>query len=56
MSGQVVSAEVRMARKLEALASFIRFSLRAARVAIVLALIGEAFCVGAIVRVVWLNW
>ena len=53
---EFVSVRMRVARRLEARARFQRFLLRAARVAIVLLLGGEAFMVAAIARVVWRNW
>jgi Tfp pilus assembly protein PilN len=53
---EFISVRARVARRLEARARFLRFALGAARVAIVLALLGEAFMVAAIAKAVVRNW
>jgi hypothetical protein len=51
-----ISVRARVARRLDARLRFVRFALGAARFAIVVALVGEAFCVAVLIRVVVRNW
>jgi hypothetical protein len=51
-----VSVRARVVRRLDARLRFLRFAFGTARIAIVVALIGEAFCVAMLVRVVVRNW
>ena len=53
---EYVSVRARVARRLDAKLRFVRFALGAARIAIIVALVGEAACVAVIVRVILRNW
>ena len=53
---ELISVRAHAARRLDARLRFVRFALGAARVAIVVALVGEAFCVAVIIRVILRNW
>jgi hypothetical protein len=53
---EFLSVRTRVARRLDARLRFVRFALGAARIAIVVALVGEAFSVAVLIRVILRNW